>query len=239
MVRAVRVARPSPPPTRFCSSADRTRGRTAVLPLEPRGYALELVRTYTMQRAISSPLMTGIEEAGPAVVEDFASVVELYRLKVFRFALASLRDTDEAQTVMQDCLLRAHRSWGVFRRECSVETWLMRIAVNLVRDRLRSRRLQFWKRMRQTAMPVDPSGDCFREGDVSPETRILLGEQVAAVWDAGGRLPARQQTVFLLRFVEEMELIEIANATGMKEGTVKAHLFRALKAVRKRVGARQ
>jgi RNA polymerase sigma-70 factor (ECF subfamily) len=115
----------------------------------------------------------------------------------------------------------------------------MRIAVNLVRDHLRSRRFQFWKRIRQTAMPVEAIGDCFRDGEISPETRVLLGEQVAAVWEAAGRLPARQKTVFLLRFVEEMELIEIASATGMKEGTVKAHLFRALKAVRKRLGVRQ
>ena len=191
-----------------------------------------------MKSTISSPLMAEIEEAG-AAVQDFASVVESHRLKVFRFALASLRDRDAAQTVTQDCFLKAHESWGGFRQECSLNTWLMRIAVNLVRDRLRSRRFQFWKRVQQTAMPVEAAGDCFREGEISPETRVLMGEQVAAVWDAAGRLPDRQRTVFLLRFVEEMDLIEIANATGMKEGTVKVHLFRALKAVRKRVGVRQ
>lgn len=220
------VARPSRP-NESCQGPD-------------QGYAgVRVACTYTMQQTISSPLMAGIEEAGPAIFEDFASVMELHRLKVFRFALASLRDRDAAQTVTQDCFLKAHESWGGFRRECSVETWLMRIAVNLVRDRLRSRRFRFWRRVQQTAMPVEAAGDCFRDGEISPETRVLLGERVAAVWYAAGRLPARQQTVFLLRFVEEMDLIEIANATGMKEGTVKAHLFRALKAVRKRLGVRQ
>jgi RNA polymerase sigma-70 factor (ECF subfamily) len=42
--------------------------------------------------------------------------------------------------------------------------------------------------------------------------------------------------VFLLRFVEDMELLEIAAATGLKEGTVKGHLFRAVQAVRERLG---
>jgi RNA polymerase sigma-70 factor (ECF subfamily) len=42
--------------------------------------------------------------------------------------------------------------------------------------------------------------------------------------------------VFLLRFVEDMDLLEIAVATGMKEGTVKTHLFRALHAIRERLG---
>jgi RNA polymerase sigma-70 factor (ECF subfamily) len=42
--------------------------------------------------------------------------------------------------------------------------------------------------------------------------------------------------MFLLRFVEDMSILEIAAATGMKEGTVKAHLFRALVTVRERLG---
>jgi RNA polymerase sigma-70 factor (ECF subfamily) len=42
--------------------------------------------------------------------------------------------------------------------------------------------------------------------------------------------------VFLLRFVEEMELLEIAEVTGLKEGTVKIHLYRALETVRRRLG---
>ncbi|MCX6620504.1 MAG: sigma-70 family RNA polymerase sigma factor, partial [Acidobacteria bacterium] len=58
-----------------------------------------------------------------------------------------------------------------------------------------------------------------------------------AVWDASEKLPERQRTVFLLRFVEDLDLLEIAAATGMKEGTVKTHLFRALRAVRERLGA--
>jgi len=45
-------------------------------------------------------------------------------------------------------------------------------------------------------------------------------------------LSERQRTVFLLRFVEEQELSEIARATGLNEGTVKAHLSRALAKVR-------
>jgi RNA polymerase sigma-70 factor (ECF subfamily) len=49
-------------------------------------------------------------------------------------------------------------------------------------------------------------------------------------------LPERQRTVFLLRFVEEMELLEIAAVTGLTEGAVKVHLYRALRSVRAQVG---
>jgi RNA polymerase sigma-70 factor (ECF subfamily) len=115
----------------------------------------------------------------------------------------------------------------------------MQIAVNLIRDHARSRRFLFWKRVGLTARPVDAVGDRLAGNDKSPEDRVLLNERVDAVWDAAARLPERQRTVFLLRFVEDMDLLEIAAATGMKEGTVKASLFRSIRAVRKRMGAQE
>ena len=63
-----------------------------------------------------------------------------------------------------------------------------------------------------------------------------MQEQVEAVWKVTARLPERQRKVFLLRFVEEMALHEIADVTGLKEGAVKVHLFRALRSVRGRMG---
>ena len=61
---------------------------------------------------------------------------------------------------------------------------------------------------------------------------MLAKERLASVWNAMTRLSERQRTVFLLRFVEEMDLLEIAEITGMKESTVKTHLFRALQSMR-------
>jgi RNA polymerase sigma-70 factor (ECF subfamily) len=52
-------------------------------------------------------------------------------------------------------------------------------------------------------------------------------------------LPERQKTVFLLRFAEEMTLLEIAAATGLSENAVKVHLYRALRAVRAQMGRPQ
>jgi RNA polymerase sigma-70 factor (ECF subfamily) len=60
----------------------------------------------------------------------------------------------------------------------------------------------------------------------------LVKEQVQAIWKAAANLTERQRTVLLLRFVEDMDLLEIAAVTGMKEGTVKTHLFRAVQSVR-------
>lgn len=72
----------------------------------------------------------------------------------------------------------------------------------------------------------------------SPETQSMQREQVDAVWQTAATLPTQQRTVSLLRFVEDMDLLEIAAVTGLKEGTVRAHLFRAVHAVRGRLGGK-
>jgi RNA polymerase sigma-70 factor (ECF subfamily) len=193
-----------------------------------------------MEPAAASPAITvSMQDRSGEIAgfdADFDSVVRLYWPRIFRFALASLRDRDAAQTVAQDCFLRAYRGRERFRGEASLLTWLMHIAVNLVRDNARNRRLQFWRRA--PALPVDGEGprDWLPDAGIDPERRILVKEQVEAVWNATARLPARQQTVFLLRYVEEMELLEIAAVTGLKEGAVKVHLYRALRSVRAHVG---
>jgi RNA polymerase sigma-70 factor (ECF subfamily) len=169
-------------------------------------------------------------------MQDFDAVVRLYWPRIFRFTLASARDRDVAETLTQDCFLRAYRGRDRFRGDSSLQTWLMQIAINLVRDFSRSRRLQFWKGARSSALDPETARDWRPDGDLSPESRVLVREQVAAVWRASAKLSERQRTVFLLRFVEELTLFEIAAATGMKIGTVKAHLFRALQTVREQLG---
>src|SRR6202012_6007892 len=102
-------------------------------------------------------------------LDDFESVVRLHWLKVFRFALASLRDRHAAESLAQDCFLKAYRARESFRGDASVATWLMPIAVNLVRDRARDRRWQFWKRAKQTAIDADVAAGWIRDRGASPE----------------------------------------------------------------------
>ena len=179
--------------------------------------------------------MAGLQETmGQAL--DFERLVEFYRPRIFRFALASLRDRDAAETVVQDCFLRAHGAYHSFRGDCSLQTWLMEIAINLIRDQARNRRWQFWRKTRNATLPVEEvSLISSPSRNESPELLALLKQEVASVWAAAELLPDRQRTVFLLRFVEDMDILEIASAIGMTEGTVKQHLFRALQSVRARM----
>jgi len=165
--------------------------------------------------------------------ENFDRVVKQYRARVLRFLLASLGDKDLAESLTQDCFWNAYKSRGTFRGECSVGTWLMRIAVNLVRNQVRIRRYQFWKK----AERVDSEQIArWADQNISPEERTAVNEQVQAIWQATSSLSERQRTVFLLRFVEDLDIQEIAEVTGLTKSTVHVHLSRAVRGIRTRLG---
>jgi RNA polymerase sigma-70 factor (ECF subfamily) len=88
--------------------------------------------------------------------------------------------------------------------------------------------MQFWRQTRTNAVDLDEASEWLPSGERSAEQQMLAREQVKQVWQAVEGLSERQRTVFLLRYVDEQELSEIAQATGLSEGTVKAHLSRAL-----------
>jgi RNA polymerase sigma-70 factor (ECF subfamily) len=177
--------------------------------------------------------------AAEIAAHEFTCVVERHRPQIFRFLLSSTRDVDLAETLTQECFLKAHRNWGSFRGESTAMTWLMRIAINLQKDHWRNRRMQFWRQTRVNSVDLDEASEWLPSGERSAEQKLLAKEQVKRVWESVKGLSERQRTVFLLRFVEEQELSEIALATGLSEGTVKAHLSRALGRVRAEMGGKR
>src|SRR5579859_8293626 len=121
---------------------------------------------------------TALETMTMPLVEDpaaqeFASIVANHRPQVFRFLLASTRDLDLAETLTQECFLKAHRNWSSFRGESSVMTWLLRIAINLQKDHWRSRRMQFWKTTSQNAVDADDAGSWLPSLESSPEQQAV------------------------------------------------------------------
>jgi RNA polymerase sigma-70 factor (ECF subfamily) len=162
--------------------------------------------------------------------DDFDRLVEEYRPRLLRFMFASVRDMDVAETLTQDCFWNAYKSRATFRGECSVNTWLMRIAVNLVRNHAQNRRFQFWKKAQRDSQEVHD----WPDRSSSPEERAAVNEQIQAVWEATKSLSERQRTVFLLRYVEDLDIPEIAQVTGLTENAVNVHLFRAVRCIRRR-----
>ena len=188
--------------------------------------------------ALEAPVEEGVLTAAGG---DFDAIVRQHQKRVFRVVYLLVRDADAADTLTQECFLRAYQKLESFRAECRIDTWLLRIAVNLAKDHAKNRRVSFWRRL----IGLDDANDGdglpvqVHAHDPSPERVLLAREEMQAVWSAVDSLSAQQRTVFLLRFTEEMSLAEIADVLGVRVGSVKAQLSRATGAVRKQMREQQ
>lgn len=176
--------------------------------------------------------------SSPLDLHDVDLLVQTYRPRVLAYALSSLRDLDLAETVTQECFLRAFDKRHLFRGQCSVYTWLVTIVTNLIRDHTRSRRFRFWKTANGSSVDPTVIASLVASQQPSPEISLMAHQELDIVLGVVRRLSKKQKTVFLLRFVEEMELEDIAVAAGISVGTVKSHLHRALATIRKQTGPR-
>lgn len=185
--------------------------------------------TLTMRESLIS---TAVHEAGWSAAE-FDEIVRQHRARIHRILWCELRDEEAAATLTQDCFLKAYRGGAEFRGEATVGTWLVRIALNLARDYQRNRRQGFWRRLlggdaEENSLAVETAEDSVPNA----ERALLAREQLQQTLAAVKQLSTQQQTVFRLRFIEELSLKEIAEAMGLEIGTVKAHLSRAVTALR-------
>ena len=164
----------------------------------------------------------------------FGVLVERFQRKIYRVAYAIVRDDAEADTVTQDTFVQAYTHLARFQGRSELETWLTRIAINRSRDSLRRRRfLSLFTRDEEDGEtmiePVDDRPD--------PERQIMSVQLRTAIQRAERQLSAQQKTIFRLRHYENLSLEEIANHLGLRAGTVRAHLFRAIHKVRRELAA--
>jgi RNA polymerase sigma-70 factor, ECF subfamily len=175
-------------------------------------------------------------EATLTELDDIEALDRIYRARLLRFIAYSTGDQDLAETIVQDALLKAYNGREGFRGDCSVYTWLAHIATNLMRDHQRTRKFQFWRRLQKTAPDLSEVSGLLPSHESSPESQLLARERARQVSVALETLSTNQRTIFLMRFIDEMDLDEICRATGMHNSTVKTHLHRAVKAVRLKLG---
>jgi RNA polymerase sigma-70 factor (ECF subfamily) len=171
-------------------------------------------------------------------VDAFEYFVVTYQRRLTRFVYALLRDPAEADGIAQDVFVKAFRALGEFKGQSAFETWLTRIAINAVRDHIRRRRpnvsfsdLHADEDDDGPALPaaLDPADG------TSPERDLLSRDIRRRIAQALLALSPRQRAVFVMKHYEEMSIAEIGEVTGLDEGTIKSHLFRAARKLRERL----
>jgi RNA polymerase sigma-70 factor, ECF subfamily len=163
----------------------------------------------------------------------YGILVERFQRKIYRVAFAIVRDGMEADAVTQDTFVQAYTSLARFEARAEFETWLTRIAINRARDVLRRRR---FVSLFTSHDAEDENGEpAFEPVDERPnQERQLAASQIRLAIDrAESKLSAQQKLIFRLRHYENLSLEDIADHLGLRAGTVRAHLFRAIHKIRK------
>lgn len=175
-----------------------------------------------------------LDQARDGQEQAFAQLVELHSEKMIALAWRLVGRREEAEEIAQEAFLRLYRSLPEFRGESRIGTWLYRTVSRLAIDHLRRERLRrkiffFRSGDDEQSDPVELAVD----PGATPQDDLLARETGERMQQVLQKLPPRQKAVFVLRHMEEMPLKEIAATLGLQEGTVKAHLHRAVNQFRR------
>ncbi len=148
-----------------------------------------------------------------------------YQANVYQTALGVTRDPQVAEEVLQDTFYRLYRYAGRLDGSLPLAPWLYRVSINLCYNRLKS--LRAW-----TDSFHDLAERLFSPSSTSPEHTAERNELQALVQAALGTLDAKHRVVLVLYYLHDYAVNEIAEITGVPEGTVKSRLFHARKLLR-------
>jgi RNA polymerase sigma-70 factor, ECF subfamily len=154
---------------------------------------------------------------------DLGAFEELYRAharRIFSLAVRMLGNTADAEDLLQEIFLSAHRKLDSFRGEAALGTWLYRLATNHCLDYLRSRAArtnQVTDALEDEAGLFEPAGRTLADQTV---TKMDLERALA-------RLPEGCRAAFVLHDVQGLEHREVAEALGIAEGTSKSQVHKA------------
>ena len=166
--------------------------------------------------------------------EAFAEFIERKGKGLLRFAMRSLGDREEAADVVQMVFLRVWQHCRRYDDRYSVNTWLYRIATNLVIDMLRARQTRY-----KHAEPI--RHHLLRvvgPRPVAAQEELFRDEVLGILRDLTSNLTEKQRAAFLLKEVEGLTTEEVAGVLECRPSTVRNHLFSARKKLRDKVQAR-
>jgi len=161
--------------------------------------------------------------------ELFYELVRPYERSVFLAALSLLKNQADAEDVAQEAVLKAFKNLSRFRAEAKFSTWLIQIAINEAKMKLRKDRRHLYDSIEEGQLSDD--GDYipkdFADWREIPSEALEQKELREALTAALNSLPEKYRTVLILRDMQHLSITETAKALGLSEANVKTRLCRA------------
>ena len=170
--------------------------------------------------------------------QAFETLVELYQQRIYRFVYRLLRDPGEAPDVTQDVFVKVFRKVGEFRGDCSLKTWIYRIAL-----REASNRRRWFARHRRREVSVEAllesdGTDWLIDCRGTPFELMTNKELGAAIALALKELDEQLQAAVVLRDIEGLPYSEIADMLQISLGAVKSRILRGRETLKSKLQRR-
>ena len=161
--------------------------------------------------------------------DEFARLVDVYSVPIYRLAIKMLGDQQDAEDMLQNTFLNAFKHIRSFEERSSLATWLYRIAANEALMMIRKQRPE--TNLTDTSLEDDEGEDYspvqFVDWCCLPEDELLSSEARNRLDQAIQRLPERLRIVFILRDLEGLSIEETSQALDLSQTAVKTRLLRA------------
>jgi RNA polymerase sigma-70 factor (ECF subfamily) len=180
--------------------------------------------------ALQTDIQALIQQAQAGSLAAFERIMILHERRVFRIALATLRNPEDAGDASQEVFLRVHRGLGSFRHGNDFLPWLYRITINVCRDIQRKRRVLAALSLESLAS----SGKLPEPADtaIQPDENALLNERRRILSEALDALPRKERSAVVLRDIEGLSAAEAGAVLGSSESTIRSHASRARAKIR-------
>jgi len=168
----------------------------------------------------------------------FVKIMTFYRPRLFNLAYRYLRNHGDAEEIVQDTFMRAHRNLANFRGDSSLATWLYRITLNLSRNRY----CYFSRRHRGSSLSLDSAvgdsdgitfGDIISHNAPDPAQESSRQDISQVIVSCMDKLDGRHSEILKQRIFRDLSYDEIGVSLGLKPGTVKSRLARARNCLRR------
>ncbi len=160
--------------------------------------------------------------------EAFEALARFYWAPVYKMVYYRIRSRMDAEDITQDVFVTVFKRINALKEVSKFRSWLFSIAINRVRDYRRKRRLLGLIGI--SASKADQKIErCEQSGDQDPLGNTIKRDFWAQIDKFLSKLSKMEKEVFVLRFMDQLNINEIAEIMGKSQSTIKTHLYRALK----------
>jgi RNA polymerase sigma factor (sigma-70 family) len=167
--------------------------------------------------------------------QAYQALLQRYQKTVFHIVVKIIRNSDDAQDLVQETFMRAFNTLESYRSEFRFSTWLCKIAANCSIDYLRKKKIKAFSMDKPFETKNGTVEVELEDKSANPEEYLLRKQRIMSIEEAITSLPDKYREVIIYRHHDDKSYEEIAKIMGIPIGTVKARIFRARELLKKKL----